>query len=65
VEAVRAAPGLDDKASLAAKLKISPRQIDVLRGRGLPVIMCGDLVRFDFTEVLAFLRKQRKAADHG
>jgi hypothetical protein len=62
VEALRQGPGLDDKASLAAKLKISPRQVDVLRTKGLPVLMVGDLVRFDFGAVLEFLKNRQGLA---
>jgi hypothetical protein len=65
VEVLKTTPGLDDKKTLAAKLKVSPRQIDVLRGRGLPTVIVGDLVRFDFIDVLKWLRDQRKEAAHG
>jgi hypothetical protein len=65
IEVLKPTPGLDDKPSLAAKLKISPRQVDVLRGHGLPTVMVGDLVRFDFAEVVVWLRAQRKAAANG
>lgn len=62
-DTLRAGQGLDDKRSLAAKLKCSPRQIDTLRTKGLPVVMVGDLVRFDFAAVVTWLRARKGQSD--
>jgi hypothetical protein len=51
-------PALLDKPLLGKKLCCSVAHIDALRRRGLPVVYVGDLVRFDLSAVLAWLREQ-------
>jgi hypothetical protein len=50
------APLLVDKQALAQRLGCSPAHIDALRKRGLPVVMVGQLVRFEPERVVEWLR---------
>ena len=51
-------------AQLADHLKISRRHLHNLRLAGMPNILLGSSVRFDLTEVEAFIRSKRRLSAH-
>lgn len=55
-EALAVRPLLVDKAILGQLLQCSAAHIDNLRKVGLPVVKVGESVRFDPTEVMAWLK---------
>lgn len=52
---------LIDRETCAARLSISPKQLDRLCKKGLPFHRVGDLRRFEWTEVLRWTRAQATA----
>ena len=49
---------------LAAHLRVSVRHLINLRRRGLPHILLGSVVRYDLSEVEAYLRGNRRLSSH-
>jgi len=47
------------KAQAASFLQCSPRQVDYLRGRGLPWIRLGGEVRFFREDILSYLKARK------
>jgi hypothetical protein len=49
---------------LAFRLHISPRHLINLRAAGLPYIQLGVSVRYDFDEVMKYLKTNRRLSSH-
>ena len=56
-----AVPVLVDKQDLARRLNVTAAHIDHLRGRGLPWIPVGKLVRFEPAKVMEWLKEHGAA----
>jgi hypothetical protein len=61
VEALQAdGPRLLDRDGLATALGVSTKTLDRLRRAGLPELRIGDSPRFDYGEVIGWLRTRRE-----
>ena len=56
--------GWVSEKELAGHLRISLRHLVNLRKRGLPYIALGKCVRYDMSEVEAYLRTNRRLSSH-
>ena len=56
--------GWVSEKELALHLRISLRHLVNLRKRGLPYIALGKCVRYDMSEVEAFIRTNRRLSSH-
>ena len=59
-----ALPGWITEKELARHLRISVRHLVNLRKSGLPFIQLGSAVRYDMSEVEAFIRTNRRLTSH-
>lgn len=59
-----ALPGWITEKELARHLRISVRHLVNLRKSGLPFIQLGSAVRYDMSEVEAFIRTNRRLSSH-
>lgn len=59
-----ALPGWITEKELARHLRISVRHLVNLRKSGLPFIQLGSAVRYDMSEVEAFIRANRRLSSH-
>ena len=59
-----APPGWVTEKELALHLRISVRHLVNLRKSGLPFIQLGSAVRYDMSEVEAFIRTNRRLSSH-
>ena len=59
-----ASPGWITEKELARHLRISVRHLVNLRKSGLPFIQLGSAVRYDMSEVEAFIRTNRRLSSH-
>ena len=50
--------GLDDRTSLARRLRVSVATVDRLRGQGMPELRVCDAPRFVFEDVVVWLRSR-------
>ena len=59
-----APPGWITEKELVRHLRISVRHLVNLRKSGLPFIQLGSAVRYDMSEVEAFIRTNRRLSSH-
>ena len=57
-------PGWITEEELARHLRISRRHLHNLRMAGMPHVLLGSSVRFDLSEVEAFIRSNRRLSSH-
>ncbi|MEI8343080.1 MAG: helix-turn-helix domain-containing protein [Verrucomicrobiota bacterium] len=55
---------LHTEKEMAAHLKISMRHLCNLRKTGMPFIQLGSSIRYDMSEVLAYLKTNRRLSSH-